>query len=483
MHIALIARILGLLLMVFSFTMIPPVVVAWIYQDSGETAFLIAFGVLFALGLALWLPFMRSQAELQTRDGFLVVTLFWAVLGLAGSVPLMLNDALSLSFTDAAFEAISGLTTTGATILTGLDELPRSLLFYRQLLQWLGGMGVIVLAIAILPMLGVGGMQLYRAEIPGPMKEAKLTPRIAETGKALWYIYVALTVVCGLAYWFAGMDAFNAICYAFTTIGTGGFAPHDASLGHFDNAAMDWIGTTFIFLASLNFALHFTAWRARSLAAYFLDPEFRFFLGMIVLYVFIAATVLHWFDTEGSGINALRHAAFQVMSFSTGTGLTSTDAAAWPTFLPFMLVMASFVGGCAGSTAGGMKVVRGALMFHQGQRELRRLIYPTGVFALRFGARPVDERVLQAVAGFVGVYTLISVASMLVLTATGLDMGTATSAVAASLNNLGVGIEGVADGFRHLHPLAKWLMCLLMLLGRLEVFTLLVLFTPMFWRQ
>jgi trk system potassium uptake protein TrkH len=483
MHIALIARILGLLLMVFSFTMIPPVVVAWIYQDSGETPFLVAFVVLFVFGLLLWLPFMRSQAELQTRDGFLVVTLFWAVLGLAGSLPLMLNDALSLSFTDAAFEAISGLTTTGATILTGLDELPKSLLFYRQLLQWLGGMGVIVLAIAILPMLGVGGMQLYRAEIPGPMKEAKLTPRIAETGKALWYIYVALTLVCGLAYWLAGMSVFNAICYAFSTIATGGFAPHDASLGHFDNAAMDWIGATFIFLAALNFALHFTAWRARSLAAYFLDPEFRFFLGMIVLYVFIAATVLHWFNTEGSGFNALRHAAFQVMSFGTGTGLTSTDAAAWPTFLPFMLVMASFVGGCAGSTAGGMKVVRGALMFHQGQRELRRLIYPTGVFALRFGARPVDERVLQAVAGFVGVYTLISVVAMLLLTATGLDMGTATSAVAASLNNLGVGIEGVADGFRHLHPLAKWLMCLLMLLGRLEVFTLLVLFTPMFWRQ
>lgn len=483
MHIALIARILGLLLMVFSFTMIPPVVVAWIYQDAGETSFLVAFGVLFTLGLLLWLPFMRSQAELQTRDGFLVVTLFWAVLGLAGALPLMLNDALSLSFTDAAFEAISGLTTTGATILTGLDVLPKSLLFYRQLLQWLGGMGVIVLAIAILPMLGVGGMQLYRAEIPGPMKEAKLTPRIAETGKALWYIYVALTIVCGLAYWFAGMDVFNAICYAFTTIGTGGFAPHDASLGHFDNAAVDWIGATFIFLASVNFALHFTVWRARSVAAYFLDPEFRFFLGMIVLYVFITATVLHWFNSEGSGFNALRHAAFQVMSFSTGTGLTSTDAAAWPTFLPYMLVMASFVGGCAGSTAGGMKVVRGALMFHQGQRELRRLIYPTGVFALRFGARPVDERVLQAVAGFVGVYALISVTAMLLLTATGLDMGTATSAVAASLNNLGVGIEGVSDGFRHLHPFAKWLMCLLMLLGRLEVFTLLVLFTPMFWRQ
>lgn len=483
MHYALIAKILGLLLMVFSLTMIPPVLVAWIYQDNGEVPFLTSFGITFALGLFLWLPFFRAGGELQSRDGFLVVTLFWTVLGLIGSLPLMLTDALSLTFTDAAFESISGLTTTGATILTGLDELPKSLLFYRQLLQWLGGMGVIVLAIAVLPMLGVGGMQLYRAEIPGPMKETKLTPRIAETGKALWYIYVSLTVVCGLAYWYAGMGPFDAICYAFSTIATGGFAPHDASLAYFDNAAIDWIGTGFIFLASVSFALHFAAWRGRTVTAYFLDPEFRFFVGITVLYVFMAATVLHWFNTEGSGLNALRHAAFQVISFSTGTGLTSSSPSEWPVFLPFMLVMASFLGGCAGSTAGGMKVVRGALMFHQGQRELRRLIYPTGVFALRFGNRPVDERVLQAVAGFVGVYVLIAVVAMLLLNASGLDMATATSAVAASLNNLGVGIEGVSAGFAHLEAWAKWLMCLLMLLGRLEVFTLLVLFTPMFWRQ
>lgn len=483
MHVALIAKILGLLLMVFSLTMIPPVLVAWIYEDNGEIPFLTAFVITFIAGLVLWLPFLRQKGELQSRDGFLVVTLFWAVLGLIGSLPLMLSDELSLSFTDAAFESISGLTTTGATILTGLDDLPRSLLFYRQLLQWLGGMGVIVLAIAVLPMLGVGGMQLYRAEIPGPMKETKLTPRIAETGKALWYIYVSLTLVCGLAYWYAGMQPFDAICYAFSTIATGGFAPHDASLAHFDNPAMDWIGTVFIFLASVSFALHFAAWRGRTVTAYFFDPEFRFFVGITVVYVFVIATTLHWFNSEGSGLNALRHAAFQAISFSTGTGLTSTDAAAWPSFIPFLLVMASFLGGCAGSTAGGMKVVRGALMVHQGQRELRRLIYPTGVFALRFGNRPVDERVLQAVAGFVGVYVLIAVAAMLLLTATGLDMATATSAVAASLNNLGVGIEGVAGGFMHLEPAAKWLMCLLMLLGRLEVFTLLVLFTPMFWRQ
>lgn len=483
MHFALIAKVLGLLLMVFSLTMIPPVLVAWIYQDNGEVPFLTSFGITFVLGLALWVPFLRAGGELQSRDGFLVVTLFWAVLGLIGSLPLMLNDALSLSFTDAAFESISGLTTTGATILTGIDELPRSLQFYRQLLQWLGGMGVIVLAIAILPMLGIGGMQLYRAEIPGPMKETKLTPRIAETAKALWYVYVALTLFCTLAYWWAGMSFFDALCHSFSTLSTGGFSTHDASLGYFKQPAVHWVGAVFIFLGGMNFALHFAVWRSRSLTSYFLDPEFRFFVGITVLYVFITATVLHWYNTEGAGADALRHAAFQVVSFSTGTGLTSSAPAGWPLFIPFLLVMASFLGGCAGSTAGGMKVVRGALMFHQGQRELRRLIYPTGVFALRFGNRPVDERVLQAVAGFVGVYVLIAVVAMLLFTATGLDMATATSTVAASLNNLGVGIEGVAGGFQHLEPSAKWLMCLLMLLGRLEVFTLLVLFTPMFWRQ
>jgi trk system potassium uptake protein TrkH len=483
MHSALIARILGLLLVVFSFTMIPPVVVAWIYQDEGAGPFMSAFGVIFVLGLALWLPTFRAEGELQTREGFLVVTLFWLVLGLSGALPLIFHEGLALSFTDAAFESISGLTTTGASILSGIDNLPHSLLFYRQQLQWLGGMGVIVLAIAILPMLGVGGMQLYRAEIPGPMKESKLTPRIAETAKALWYIYLSLTIVCGLAYWWAGMGPFDAICYAFSTIATGGFAPHEASLAYFDNAAIDWIGAGFIFLASCNFGLHFAAWRSRSLVAYGLDPEFRFFVGISLIYVLIVSCTLYWFNTEGSGMAALRHSVFQVLSFSTGTGLVSSTPGNWPLFVPYLLVMASFLGGCAASTAGGMKVVRGALMFHQGQRELRRLIYPTGVFALRFGQRPVDEDVLRAVAGFVAVYILVAVVATLLLTGSGLDMDTAVSATAASLNNLGVGIAGVAGGYSHLADWAKWLMCLLMLLGRLEIFTLLVLFTPMFWRQ
>jgi trk system potassium uptake protein TrkH len=483
MHFALTARILGLLLVLFSFTMVPPVAVAWIYQDNGEAAFLTAFAITFMLGLALWLPFFRVKGELQSRDGFLVVTLFWAVLGLIGSLPLLLNESLQLSFTDAAFESISGLTTTGATVLSGLDDMPKSLLFYRQQLQWMGGMGVIVLAIAILPMLGIGGMQLYKAEIPGPMKEAKLTPRIAETAKALWYVYLTLTIVCATAYWLAGMSVFDAICHSFSTVATGGFSTHDASFAYFDSATIDWICTAFIFLGSLNFALHFAAWRARSLAAYVLDPEFRFFVGITLIYICVISITLAWFKTEESGLDAIRHAAFQTLSFSTGTGFTSSTPALWPAFLPYLLVLASFLGGCAGSTAGGMKIVRGALMFHQGQRELRRLIYPTGIFALRFGHRPVSEDVLQAVAGFVGVYILIAIVSVIAFTGSGMDMTTAVSTTAASLNNLGVGIGDVASSFAHIDTWAKWLMCFLMLLGRLEVFTLLVLFTALFWRQ
>ncbi|MDF1822355.1 MAG: potassium transporter TrkG [Alcanivoracaceae bacterium] len=481
MHLSVIAKILGLLLMVFSTTMLPPVLVAYIYQDGGQIPFLTACAIIFVSGLVLWLPFMRANAELQTRDGFLVVTLFWTVLGVMGSVPLML--VLDLSVTDAVFESISGLTTTGATVLSGLDDMPKSLLFYRQQLQWLGGMGVIVLAIAILPMLGVGGMQLYKAEIPGPMKESKLTPRVAETAKLLWYVYLTISILCALSYWWAGMTPFDAIALTFSTVSTGGFAPYDDSIAFFDSRAVELVGVIFMFLGGCSFALMFTAWKLRSPLIFWRDPEFRVFLGLTLAYIIIVDLILWFSGVYQARHENLIHSAFQVVSFSTGTGLTSGSAATWPSLVPFLLVFTSFISGCAGSTTAGMKVVRASLVFQHGMRELRRLIYPHGIFALRFGRRAVDDQVLQAVWGFVGVYITLAVLMTLLLTATGLDLATATSALAASLNNLGVGIEGVADGFSHLSPAAKWIMCGAMLLGRLEVFTILVLFTPMFWRQ
>lgn len=483
MHFALISKILGLLLVVFSFTMMPPVAVSYWYQEGSEGPFLMSFVIILLLGLALWLPFAKHKEELQTRDGFLVVALFWTVLGLTGGIPLLISDEVPIGFTDAMFESVSGLTTTGASILPFIDTLPKSVLFYRQQIQWLGGMGVVVLAVAILPMLGVGGMQLYKAEVPGPMKDAKLTPRIAETAKALWYIYLFATIACALGYWIGGMTPFDAIGHSFSTLSTGGFSTHSASMAHWDSPIIDWVGTLFMLIGGINFALHFAAWRNRTLGAYVQDPEFRFFMGLTLIYTILITIGLLVFQAENSFSNALRHAAFQVASFGTGTGLTSTNAPAWPSFIPYLLVLISFIGGCAGSTGGGMKVIRAALVFHHGIRELRRLIYPNGMFALRFGSQAVSDRILQAVWGLVGVYITVAVIGTLLLTATGLDFTTAVSCVAATLNNLGMGIAGVAGGFGDLPGSAKWIMMVLMVAGRLEIFTLLVLFTPMFWKQ
>ncbi|MDH3643054.1 MAG: potassium transporter, partial [Gammaproteobacteria bacterium] len=257
MHLSIVQRILGILLMLFSSTMLPPVLVSLVFDDSAGLAFVYGFGVTLAAGLLIWLPVRRDTRELRLRDGFLVVAAFWVVLGSFGAAPLLFSEQPSLSLTDAVFEAISGLTTTGATILSGLDDLPPSILYYRQQLQWLGGMGIIVLAVAVLPMLGVGGMQLYRAETPGPVKDTKLTPRITETAKALWYVYLGLTVVCGAAYWAAGMNVFDAICHSFSTVAIGGFSTHDASIGFFASPAIDMIAVVFMLLAGANFSLHF----------------------------------------------------------------------------------------------------------------------------------------------------------------------------------------------------------------------------------
>src|SRR5690606_14584588 len=326
--------------MVFSFTMLVPVGVSWWFNDQNYAPFFMSFGISLLLGMAVWLPFMRARAELQTRDGFLVVTLFWTVLSLIGALPIYMT--LDISFTDAAFESISGLTTTGASVLTGLDSMPKSLLYYRQQLHWLGGMGVIVLAVAILPMLGVGGMQLYRAEIPGPMKEAKLTPRIAETAKALWYVYLGITVLCAGAYHLAGMDWFDAICHSFTTVATGGFSTHDASMAYFDSMTIDFIAAFFMILSGASFALIYASWRRRNVAVFFLDPEFRFYFGLMFLLTTVVAVGLWVYRIDDSPLEVLRQAVFHVVSFTTGTGLTSTSPAEWPSYMPYLLMLASF---------------------------------------------------------------------------------------------------------------------------------------------
>lgn len=478
-----ILRILGLLICLFSATLIPPGIVALIYEDGGGVAFLLAFIVSIIVGFLVWYPNRNERSDLKVRDGFLLTVLFWTVLGSVGILPLWFTAEVPLSITDAAFESFSGLTTTGATILTGIEHLPHSILFYRQQLQWLGGMGIIVLAVAILPMLGIGGMQLYRAEIPGPLKDAKMTPRIADTAKHLWYIYVALTAVCAIAYKLAGMGWFDAIGHAFSTIAVGGFSTYDASMGYFDSSLINTICVVFLLLSSINFAVHYAAITGRSLWGYFKDPEARGFIFIqvvLIIIVFMTVLVHKVFDNTEIAFN---QAMFQAVSISTTAGFATADFASWPLFLPILLIFASFIGGCASSTAGGLKVVRVLLLFRQGVRELNRLVHPQGMYSVKLGQRIVPPRVVEAVWGFFAAYALVFVVIMLGLLATGLDDITAFSATAACLNNLGPGLGEVAANYAGISDTAKWLLVVAMLFGRLEVFTILVLLTPTFWRS
>ncbi len=483
MHISVVQRILGLLLMLFSTTMLPPVLVSFIFQDGSEQAFLSGFAITLLSGLLIWLPVRHEKRDLRLRDGFLVVAAFWVVLGSFGAAPLIFSEQPSMSLTDAVFESVSGLTTTGATVLTGLDTLPKAILYYRQQLQWLGGMGIIVLAVAVLPMLGVGGMQLYRAETPGPVKDGKLTPRIAETAKALWYIYFSLTLLCALAYWAAGMSLFDAICHSFSTIAIGGFSTHDASMAYFNSSMIDMIAVVFMVLAGINFSLHFLGWRSATFRHYVEDPEFRAYmniLGTLVIVVLLYLYVENTYDTfSDTAINGL----FQVVSIATTTGFTTTDFSAWPGALPVLLLFSSFIGGCAGSTAGGMKVIRCLLLFKQGRREIRRLVHPNAEMPVKLGTMAVSQRVVDAVWGFFAVYVVLFTAMMIILLATGLDQVTAFSAIAASLNNLGPGLGEVSQGFGSMDNVTKWVCTGAMLLGRLEIFTLLVLVSSTFWRN
>ncbi|MFT4675891.1 MAG: trk system potassium uptake protein TrkH [Reinekea sp.] len=482
MQYRLTLKILGLLLMVFSLSMLPSILVSLYYEDGSHNAFIFAFLIVICVGFGMWLPVRHWHREMRTRDGFFITVMFWIVLAIAGSIPLFLAPSVNLSYTDAFFESLSGLTTTGATVITGIDILPKSILFYRQQLQWLGGMGIIVLAVAVLPMLGVGGMQLYRTETPGPVKDSKLTPRIAETAKALWYIYLTLTIVCALAYWAAGMSGFDAIAHSFSTVAIGGFSTHDASIGFFDSAAIEMVAVVFMLLAAANFGLHYVAWNAKSLKHYFADPEYRFFLVIAAILVAITVFVL-WVTQTYSNTGSLRYGLFEAVSLLTTTGFGTADFSTWPLFAPFMLFMASFIGGCAGSTAGGMKVIRVMLILKQGIREIKRLIHPKGVFTVKVGNRRVDDRVVESVWGFFSVYIMSYAVIFFGLLATGLDFETTWSAVGSSLNNLGPGLGQVANDYGTIPSTAKWLLCFAMLLGRLEIFTLLVLLTPQYWRS
>ena len=478
-----IIRILGLLAALFSVTMLPPAFVSLFYQDGSGLPFVLAFFTCIVTGLVFWYPNRKHKRDLRAKEGFLIVVLFWIVLGSFGAVPFALLEQPNMSLTDAFFESFSGLTTTGATVIEGIEYLPQSMQFYRQQLQWLGGMGIIVLAVAILPLLGVGGMQLYRAETPGPVKDTKMTPRIAETAKQLWLIYLGLTAACTIAFYLAGMGWFDAICHAFSTIAIGGFSTHDASLGYFNSPLINFVCVIFLWIAALNFALHFATVSGRSLKHYWRDPEFKAFFVIQFAVIVVCFLVLIQHNYYESADIALDQAMFQAVSISTTAGFATADFSAWPVFLPLLLIFSSFIGGCAGSTGGGLKVIRVFLLYLQGKREVNRLIHPKAIYSVKLGHRAMPDRVIEAVWGFFAAYAIVFVLIMIALLGTGMDDITAFSATAATLNNLVPGLGEVASTYASVSDSGKWILLLAMLFGRLEIFSLLVLFSPTFWRS
>jgi len=481
MHWRAIIRLFGILLMLYSLSFLPSVGIALLYGDGQWSLFAASLLITVLAGLALWLPNIDQHSELSVRDGFLFVTLFWILLGMVGALPFILG--LHLGITDAIFESISGFTTTGATVIVGLDRLPPSILYHRQQIQWLGGMGIIVLAVAILPLLGVGGMQLYRAEASGVARQEKITPRIAATARVLWSIYFSLTLACALAYWFAGMTLFDAVGHAFATVATGGFSTHDASIGYYNSPLIEGIAIVFMLAGGVNFAIHFMSWRRLSLAPYGADPEVRGYGIIFLLSTVFVAVSLYLSGAYYGGLEALRYAAFQVASILTSTGFGTATFAEWPLHIPLILVILSFTGGCVGSTAGGIKVMRILLLAKLGVRQLFQLAHPQSVSLIKLGKWPVTDDVVFSVWGFYVLYIVTSLLLTVAMMAAGLDLESAFGAVVATINLLGPGLGEVANNFVSVSPVIKWLGIFGMLVGRLEVFTLLILFLPAYWRH
>lgn len=477
-----IGKILGVLLVIFSTTHLPPAIIGLIYDDRNVDTFLMSFFATFVLGLACWLPVKSHHQELRYRDGFLVVVLFWTVLGIFGSLPFLISPDVNMSISNAVFESMSGLTTTGATVFSNLESLPKSILYYRQQLQWLGGMGIVVLAVAIMPMLGVGGMSLFRAETPGPMKDSKLKPRVTETAKALWLVYFGLTIACSLGYFIAGMDVFDAITHSFSTVAIGGFSTHDQSIAYFNSALIESVAAFFMLLAAANFSLHFYAFRSFSFKRYFADSEYRVFLVLVIIAGTLVSALLFLSNTFPM-MMAIRQGFFHVISIFTTTGFTSEGFSWWPGVIPVLLIMLSFVGGCAGSTAGGIKVMRVQLLYKQGKQEIVQLVHPNALMSIKLGDQVINAKVMSSVWAFFSLYILSFALIGLALSATGLDWITAFSSAAACLNNLGPALGEAAHNYSELNATAKWILSFAMLLGRLELFTLLVLFTATFWRN
>jgi trk system potassium uptake protein TrkH len=483
MQISIVAKTIGLLLMVFSFAQVPPLIIDLIYAEGEYLSFVYSFALTVLGGLVLWWPFKEVKKDFRIREGVLIVVSFWIVLSLFGTLPFLITDSISdLSFSEAFFESMSGLTTTGATVLSQLDELPKSILFYRQQLQWLGGMGIIVLAVAVLPLLGVGGMELYHAESSGIAKD-RLTPKLRNTAIALWKIYLSLTVLCALGYFLSGMSIFDAISHSFSTVAIGGFSTHDGSIGYFNSATIEMIAMFFMFLAGINFSLHFVAWNNRSLVDYIKDSEFKTYSMVLICSSIVVIVALSLNGQYESANETLRHSLFQTISIATTTGFTSQNYSSWPAAIPVFLIMMSFIGACVGSTGGGIKVVRILVMFRLGMKEIHKFIRPNAQVSVKLNKSSINEKALVSVLGFFSLYAISFFLILMLLMFAGLDQVTAYSATAATMNNLGPGLGDVAQNYGSVGEAAKWILSFSMLIGRLEVLTIIAIFHRAFWRQ
>jgi len=475
----MINKIIGIMLMMFAGTLMIPIVTSLSFSDGNLQTFIISLLVFFIIGTLLYFPNSKiKSSDIKSKEGFLIVVLFWLILSLFGSLPFILDKDLSLSFVDALFESISGWTTTGATIIDDLENLSPSILIYRQMLQWLGGMGIVILALAILPMLGVGGMQLYKAESTGPIKDNKISPRIAETAKSLWRIYIGLTTMCALLYFFAGMSIFDSVAHSFSTIAIGGFSTYNDSIGHFNSPIIEFVCIIFMLLAALNFILHFLAMKSGSIAIYFKDTEVRSFTFIIIIFL----SLIYVFHLVNNSDIPLRHIIFQLISFITTSGFTSTSYESWPSFIVFTLLLVSFFGACAGSTGGGIKIIRIVLVLKLLKKGLLRTLHPTAQVPVKINDQAISDEVASNIYDFIVFYILSYMILSFLLLIFGNDIATSFSSVASCLNNLGPAVGDAANSYSSLSTSSKYVLSFTMILGRLEIYTLLIILTPYFWK-
>lgn len=479
----LILKIYGILLMLISISFLPPLAIETWLHESVHEPFKLTILVSFLPGLLLWSSFRNQEYILRVHDGFIIVVLYWVTMSIIGSLPLYWSPEVNISFTSAFFEAVSGITTSGATVIDHLEHLPHSILYYRQQLQFIGGISFIVLAVALLPALGIGGMQIFRNETTGPDKDDKLTPHVRQTAKLIWAVYVTITLVCAIGYYFAGMTAFDAICHSFSTVSTGGFSTHDANFAYFSQPVIRMIAIAFMCIGAMNFNLHFIAFHRRSIQAYFQNAEWRGFMVYVFICCFIPYIALYFYNGFTHSNITLLDVAFDTVSVLTTTGYMYSDIGHWPGFIPMFIMFTCVIGACTGSTGGGIKIIRALLLKAQGLREIKRLIHPRIVTSIHLDKTVLSPRTIDSIWSFFVVYCAVFTVLLMLLLAANEDFYTAYTALIGSINNAGRGLGGATFTFANFSDFSLWVLSAAMLLGRLEIFTFLVLFFPGFWRR